>query len=73
MPNLGTDESFAIGSPPDFVWDRGLYSLFKKDGTLLDKGKYAILWQAERGSWKPFRDIFNSNMAPPTAPSDRSS
>ena len=29
---------------------------------MLDKGKYVVVWENENGSWKIYRDIFNTSM-----------
>lgn len=44
--------------------EEGTYTLSDKDGKVLDKGKYIVLWKNEEGNWKMYRDIFNSDMAP---------
>ena len=32
------------------------------DGNQLDKGKYLVLWKQEEGTWKLFRDCYNSDL-----------
>ena len=48
--------------------EEGEFTLASKEGTQLDKGKYIVLWKKEDGKWKPFRDIFNSDLPVPAAP-----
>lgn len=48
--------------------DVGTFSI-TKDGKEIDKGKYIDLWKMEDGKWKLHRDIFNSDMPCPPAPS----
>lgn len=33
-----------------------------EDGELIDKSKYIVIWKQERGTWKMYLDMFNSNM-----------
>lgn len=33
-----------------------------EDGALIDKSKYMVIWKQERGTWKMYLDMFNSNM-----------
>ncbi len=40
------------------------YTLSQKDGANKDVGKSIQLWKQEDGSWKIFRDCFNSNLMP---------
>lgn len=43
------------------VAEEGEYTFLDKDGKLLDKGKYIVLWKVEDGKWKLFRDCYNSD------------
>ncbi|MFO7799227.1 YybH family protein [Rhodohalobacter sp.] len=36
--------------------------LHGEDGELVDKSKYIVIWKQERGTWKMYLDMFNSNM-----------
>lgn len=47
----------------------GTYTLSTGDGTVLDKGKYVVVWKKDGGAWKLHHDIFNSSVAP-AAPAD---
>lgn len=53
----------------DLLTEVGTYSLTTKDGKEVDKGKYIDLWKMEDGKWKLHRDIFNSDLPCPPAPS----
>lgn len=44
------------------ITEEGTFDLNIKDGTVVDKGKYLVLWKKEDGKWKIHRDSFNSNM-----------
>lgn len=48
------------------ITEEGSFELNIKDGTVVEKGKYLVLWKKEDGKWKLHRDAFNSNM--PAAP-----
>lgn len=39
----------------------GTYSLVGGNGQVVDSGKYMVLWKKERGKWRLYRDIWNSN------------
>ena len=41
----------------------GTYTLSTGDGTVLDKGKYVVVWKKDGGAWKLHHDIFNSSVA----------
>jgi ketosteroid isomerase-like protein len=49
----------------EYITEEGLISIETKDGTLLDKGKYLVLWKKEDGKWKLHRDISNSDLPLP--------
>jgi ketosteroid isomerase-like protein len=53
----------------DLLTEVGTYTLTSKDGKEVDKGKYIDLWKMEDGKWKLHRDIFNSDLPCPPAPS----
>jgi ketosteroid isomerase-like protein len=42
--------------------ETGKYTLYGADGSTIDAGKYMVLWKKENGSWKIFRDIWNTSM-----------
>lgn len=44
------------------ITEEGGFELNIKDGTVVEKGKYLVLWKKEDGKWKLHRDEFNSNM-----------
>ena len=47
----------------NLITEEGELSLFVGD-SIVDQGKYIVLWKKEDGKWNLFRDIFNSNLAP---------
>jgi ketosteroid isomerase-like protein len=44
--------------------EMGQYSLRDDRGSLLDRGKYIVIWKLIEGEWKLHRDIWNSNLRP---------
>jgi ketosteroid isomerase-like protein len=61
---LTTEEvSYAGG---DTATEIGSAVLSAKDGSVVDEGKYIVLWKQEDGTWRLHRDIWNSNRAPAT-------
>ena len=66
---LTTEEvSYAGGETATEI---GSVVLSAKDGSVVDEGKYIVLWKQEDGAWRLHRDIWNSNQAPaPATPSE---
>jgi uncharacterized protein (TIGR02246 family) len=44
----------------------GEYELRDKAGKVLDHGKYIVVWRHADGMWKLLRDMFSTNVPPPT-------
>ena len=51
-----------ITGSPAFIIETGNYEM--KDGTksLLDRGKYVVVWENRNGEWKLYRDIGSTSM-----------
>jgi ketosteroid isomerase-like protein len=45
-----------IGSA-DHIIETGNYQMKGKDGALIDRGKYVVIWTKRDGQWKLYRDI----------------
>lgn len=60
---LTTDELEVHG---DTAHEIGRYVLDAADGSHLDHGKFVVIWKRTADGWRLHRDIFNSDMAPPT-------
>jgi uncharacterized protein (TIGR02246 family) len=45
----------------DSAVETGTYTLYAKDGTTLDHGKYIVLWKWVGGAWRLHRDCWNSS------------
>ena len=58
---LTTVEVFAHGPTATEV---GQYELRNKAGTVIDRGKYIVVWRQESGKWKLLRDMFSTNTPP---------
>jgi uncharacterized protein (TIGR02246 family) len=41
--------------------ETGTFTLYGKDGTTLDRGKYLVFWKWTGGTWRLHRDCWNSN------------
>jgi ketosteroid isomerase-like protein len=59
--NLTIQEVIGSG---DLMVESGNYELLGNDNKSLDKGKYVVVWKKENGSWKIYRDIFNTDLPP---------
>ena len=49
----------------EMLAETGQYEVLGADNKSLDKGKYVVTWRNYNGTWKIFRDIWNSNMPAP--------
>ena len=50
----------------DTAHEVGTYQMFASDGTVVETGKYIVVWKREGGQWKLHRDMWNADM--PSAP-----
>jgi ketosteroid isomerase-like protein len=46
----------------EVLGETGRYEMYGDNNKLLDKGKYVVIWKAENGEWKLYRDIWNTSM-----------
>ena len=60
--DLDTTEVRADGN---LAYEVGTYAMKGKDGKVLDKGKYVVVWIKEGGNWRIHRDIWNTSMPAP--------
>jgi ketosteroid isomerase-like protein len=56
-----TQEVFGVGD--GYVAEVGLWQSFDANNTLVDDGKFLVLWKKTPKGWKMFRDSFSSNRA----------
>jgi len=61
---LSTDD---ISGNEEQIAETGTYEIYGSESKLLDKGKYIVVWKSVNGSWKMYRDIFNTSMPAATA------
>ena len=57
------------GVSGDLGWVSGVYTMNNAAGAVVDHGKYTTVFQRINGEWKIIRDTWNSDIAPPAAPS----
>ena len=58
---LTTDEVEASGN---LAYETGRYVVKDAGGQAVDQGKYIVVWKRDGGTWKLYRDIWNTNLPP---------
>ena len=48
----------------DWAYEVGGFKASTPDGTLLNSGKYVVIWKQSSGTWMIHRDIFNWDIPP---------
>lgn len=61
---LTTIEASGCGTT---AYEEGRYMMHTDDGTMIDQGKYIVIWKKVDEQWKLYRDIWNSNNPAPMA------
>jgi ketosteroid isomerase-like protein len=51
-----------IAGSPTFIIETGNYELKGEKKSLLDRGKYVVVWEKRNGDWKLYRDIGCTSM-----------
>lgn len=46
----------------EYLIETGTYEMKDARQTLIDKGKYVVIWQQRNGEWKLYRDIGNTSL-----------
>jgi len=61
-----------VQSDGQLAIEGGRFQATDGSGTVVDDGKYLVVWKKEASGWKRHRDMFNSDRppAPPPAPAD---
>ena len=59
---LTTDD---VTGNADILIETGRYEVFGAANKSLDKGKYVVTWRNYNGTWKIFRDIWNTSITAP--------
>lgn len=62
---ISTTEVYTSG---EYATEEGTYELQIEGNKTVDKGKFLVLWKNVNGSWKMFRDVWNSDNPPPPPP-----
>lgn len=52
----------------ELVIEEGTYSFPDGKGGSFDNGKFIAIWKQEEGAWKLYREIWNTNNKPSSAP-----
>ena len=53
-----------VESHGNTAYEVGEFKLRGADGTMVDHGKYIVIWKKEGSSWKLHRDIWNTSVVP---------
>ncbi len=53
--------STAIYGGPDNVIEEGNYEVDSSGNKVMEKGKYIVIWKQEKGKWKIYRSIWNTD------------
>ncbi len=51
-----------ITGDANFLIETGSYEMKDGDKTLIDRGKYVVVWKQKNGEWKLYRDIGNTSL-----------
>ncbi len=51
-----------VGGMGDTLYEVSTYTIYAPDDTMIDRGKYIIIWRQEDGEWRIHRDIPNSSL-----------
>lgn len=54
-------ETAEVESTEDTAVEVGRFTLFGEGGGVADAGKYLVVWKKNGGSWKLYRDIWNTS------------
>ena len=57
-------ETIEVEGHGDTAIDEGKYTLRGESGSVLDRGKYIVIWKQQAGQWKLHRDIWTSSLSP---------
>ena len=57
-----TFQTTDIALSGDLLVETGSYEMKAADKTLVDRGKYVVVWKQQNGEWKLYRDIGNTSM-----------
>ena len=57
-------ETADVESGGDLAYETGRFQMKGKDGKVLDRGKYVVVWKRIAGDWRIHRDIWNTSIPP---------
>ena len=57
-----TLETIEVESHGNTAIEVGKYLLSDRNGQIVDRGKYIVVWKQEDGKWRLHRDIWNSSV-----------
>ncbi|BAY22527.1 hypothetical protein NIES2100_22900 [Calothrix sp. NIES-2100] len=57
-----TLETIEVESHDNTAIEVGKYLLSDRNGQMVDRGKYIVVWKQEDGQWRLHRDIWNSSV-----------
>ena len=63
MKELSISTTDITGSPT-FIIETGNYESKDANKSIMDKGKYVVVWENRNGEWKIYRDIGSTSMPP---------
>ena len=63
MKELSISTTDITGSPT-FIIETGNYESKDANKSIMDKGKYVVIWENRNGEWKIYRDIGSTSMPP---------
>ena len=64
-------ESTEAESDGNLGMDTGKFRILGSDGKEIDHGKYVVVWKKENGTWKIYRDIWNTSAPATPAPESK--
>ena len=56
-----TLKSTEVEARGDTAIEMGNFALFGKDAKEIDNGKYLVVWKCDQGTWRLYRDCWNSS------------
>jgi uncharacterized protein (TIGR02246 family) len=55
-------ETTDVETEGNLAYETGRYQMRSKDGKVLDRGKYVVVWKRSGNDWRIHRDIWNTSM-----------
>lgn len=60
--NAMTFTTTDIAGDANFLIETGSYEMKDGNKTLIDRGKYVVVWKQQNGEWKLYRDMGNTSL-----------